>query len=104
MTFEELQAAAHRNAVEKGFWDSPNLGEKLALIHGEVSELMEAYRKGTEGEPCGKADLTNEEEEFADIALRLMDLAGHRGIDLATAIEKKHAYNLTRPHKHGKLF
>jgi hypothetical protein len=30
-----------------------------------------------------------------------MDLCGHLDIDLEAAIQKKHAFNLTRPPRHG---
>ena len=105
MSLEELIAEAHAAMKSNGFWESANLGEKLCLIHGEVSEVMEHYRKGTAAEPSAKIpEFTNEEEELADIVLRILDLAGHRGVRLVDAMEAKHAYNLTRPFKHGRKF
>ena len=105
MSLEELIAEAHANARTKGFWESANLGEKLALIHGEVSEVMEHYRRDTEGQESPKIPgFTNEEEELADIVLRILDLAGFRGVRLVDAIEAKHRYNLGRPYKHGRKF
>lgn len=105
------------NALNKGFWDKQvdiNTGEvvpalveetipqALALIHSEVSEALEAFREyemveETEGngKPIGFPS------ELADIVIRVYDLAGALGINLDACIERKHAYNLTRPHKHG---
>jgi len=95
---------AHENATNKGFWEeNTNYPEKLCLIHAEVSELLEAYRANTLREPCPKPiQLTNEEEELADIIIRVFDLAGYRGIHLGAAVAIKMSYNLTRPHKHNK--
>lgn len=39
--------------------------------------------------------------ELADIVIRVLDLAEYYGIDMGEAIAQKHAYNLTRPYKHG---
>ena len=68
-------AEAHRLAIGKGFWgknpdaviDEPNiLAAKIALMHSELSELLEAIRENPDA-PCGKnVNLTREEEEVAD--------------------------------------
>lgn len=50
----------------------------------------------------GLRPLTNEEEELADICIRIGDYAGYRGIDLGAAILAKMKYNSSRPHMHGK--
>lgn len=39
--------------------------------------------------------------ELADIVIRVMDCAVRYGIDLGQEIELKHAYNKTRPYRHG---
>lgn len=39
--------------------------------------------------------------EIADTFIRLFDLVGWKGIDIDAAIERKQAYNETRPHMHG---
>jgi len=79
-----------------------NFGEMCANIHGEVSELWEAYRNSKLASPCDKlCGLTCAEEELADIVIRVMDLAGVMKISLGAAIQAKSNYNRTRPHRHG---
>ena len=44
----ELAKQIYENAVSKGFYDdgkATNIGERLCLIHSEVSEALEADRK-----------------------------------------------------------
>ena len=77
-------------------------GEFCANLHGEVSELWEAYRKGELNKKCDKPiQLTCAAEELADIIIRAMDTAVTLGIDIGEAIASKDAYNQTRPFKHG---
>ena len=106
MTLNEWRDDIHKTAVVKGWWPNSgrNYGEVCALIHGEVSELMEAYRRGTLEDPCDKDNgLTQEQEEIADIIIRVLDLAGHRGIDVDRAVELKTLYNRNRPFRHGGM-
>ena len=60
----------HNMMKEKGFHDEIlKFGEYIALIHGELSEALEADRKG---------DFENRREELADVCLRVFDLCGFR--------------------------
>ena len=132
----DLARLTSEMSKSKGFWQGePNLAEKVALIHSEASELLEAYRKNPKAD-CGKMfpdtysnaeqgltfsggkfsheavkvdparpiGLTLEEEELADIIIRVLDLSGHRGVNIGRAVLVKMQYNQTRPHKHGKQF
>jgi NTP pyrophosphatase (non-canonical NTP hydrolase) len=84
---------AYETAKSKGWHDEPTeTGTKLALIHAEVSEALEADRKG---------DKENFAEELADVCIRIFDLCGSKGIDLHKAIRSKMDYNKTRAYKHG---
>lgn len=73
-----------------------------ALIHTEVSELVEGYRHGNP--MCDKPGLegmSNAAEELADIVIRVCDFADEHGIDLGDAVIRKLAVNQKRPHRHG---
>lgn len=105
-------------AHEKGFWNDPFFPEhmskeqipvwalakkcqKIALMHTELSELVEALRKREVGELPG---FTAEEEEVADFIIRALDYAGAYNLRIGEAIIAKMAKNEGRPYKHGKEF
>lgn len=108
-----MASAAHSNAVAHGFYDEPAdcfISTTCANISREVGELWDAHCRGILFDPCDKAEkmkalglpeLTCAEEEFADLILRVVGAACHLKIDLAKACAVKHAYNTTRPYRHG---
>ncbi len=109
MTINELVERSHRNAVEKGFYDrmDTNIGERIALMHSELSEALEHQRETTElgitftgsnNKPDGFI------VELADCIIRIADLCGHYGLNLEQALELKMQYNKSREYKHGKRF
>jgi len=67
---------------------------KIALIHSEVSEMLEGVRKGLVDDHL--PDRLMEEVEGADVAIRLLDFAGGSAWDLAGAMEEKLEYNQRR--------
>lgn len=88
----------------QGFWESANRGEKIALMHSELSEMLEAVRKH-DGQPSEHIPaFTAEEEELADLLIRAFDYAGFFNLRLADAFHAKLLFNLERPFKHGKQF
>lgn len=101
---QTMQQSIHEWARRKGFWeqgDQRNKGEMIALMHSELSEMMEATRK--DNQPSEHIpDFTAEEEELADIFVRGMDYAAGWKLRLAEAIVAKMAFNEGRPYKHGK--
>jgi len=126
---EKLIEKAHGVAKEKGFWDEErNVPEMLMLVVSELSEALEALRKGHYAEPFATAVLAEDlnnwddslkdawkngfekavkssfEDEIADVAIRLFDLCGGLNISLEKHIEMKMKYNSLRPYKHGKKF
>ena len=103
--FNDLQQIAHKNAVEKGFWtgDQGSPGNKIGLMHSELSEALESERMGNP-ESTKIPGFSNTEEEFADEIIRIMDYGGKHALNIAGAIFAKMAYNATRPYRHGKNF
>lgn len=102
--FGRMQQAAYENSVAHGWHEEPNMedGTRIALMHSELSEALEGLRDGNPpSEKIGEAGFTQVEEEFADVIIRILDMAGMKGYRIAEAVVAKHAYNLTRPHRHG---
>lgn len=98
-----LTYRCYTTAKAKGFWDSPrNKGELIALMHSELSEMLEGVRKPGPDAHC--PDFTSEEIEAADLLIRLLDYCGGFELRLFEATMAKMNFNDTRPHKHGKAF
>jgi NTP pyrophosphatase (non-canonical NTP hydrolase) len=101
-----LSALLHETAIEKGFWDKPKnfdvFGNKLALIHSEVTEVLESMRKNK-----GSEEIV---EEMVDILIRTLDLyasmrnGGFVEHSLDEVLFKKMEKNKERPRLHGNLF
>ncbi|MBA2706993.1 MAG: hypothetical protein H0U59_04215 [Gemmatimonadaceae bacterium] len=84
--FTEVQAAAHKNSRDKGFWETErNMGESIALVHSEISEMWDGF---TEYNPPSTKipEFSQVEEEAADVVIRLFDMAGGAEWRLAEAI------------------
>ena len=99
LVFDNIAKEAHANAVEHGFWDVRMSNEHyLMLVISEVAEAVEADRKGNWACDKPEYDLYVDghksrfitfkesikdtvEDEFADVVIRLCDLAGAEGIE-----------------------
>ena len=93
LSLNELRDLCHQVAKEHGWWDEErSFGDLIALVHSEVSEALEDYRKGN-----------NEHipEELADILIRVFDMCGYYGYDLEKAVIDKIEKNKGRPYRHG---
>lgn len=94
---------AHTTARMSGWYTDPetggsikrNFGEVVALMHSELSEALEADRKGrTSDEHLPHLD--PRAVEFADCVIRIFDTAAALGLDVPRAIIEKNRYNMTR--------
>lgn len=71
-----------------------NVPEKLMLIVSEVAEAMEGHRKNLADDKLPHRRMV--EVELADAVIRIFDLAGAKGYDIAGALVEKMAYNAKR--------
>lgn len=101
--FDQMQTQISRAMSAQGFWACDNTGEKIALMHSELSEMLEADRKSIESSEH-IPEFTGVEEELADLIIRALDFAGHHELRLGEAILVKMTFNLSRPFKHGKKY
>jgi NTP pyrophosphatase (non-canonical NTP hydrolase) len=103
---DAFAAVLHESALEKGFWDGDitydKIGNKLALVHSEVTEVLEAIRKDK-----GSEEIV---EEMADVIIRLLDLyaammnEGFVEHSLDEVMDNKINKNKERQRLHGNLF
>ena len=100
MEIKDLQKLIMKQAEEKGFGIKPkeiNVGEKVALIHSEVTEAFEAYRhKDMDGKDGFK-------RELGDAVQRILHLAGIFNIDIEKEILIKLESNKSRKWNADKM-
>jgi len=105
---ENIAEEIHQVNVEKGFWEEGkdrNDGEMIALMHSELSELLEVVRKEGHLAKCEKVPTIGAaEEEVADLIIRVLDYSHARNLDVGRAVLEKLDYNKSRSYKHGKKF
>jgi len=97
-----LRDIFHSSAVSAGWYTNletgkpleRNIPEMLCLIHSEISEALEAYRKDLKDDHL--RHYNGIDVELADAIIRILDLCGYLGIDIGAAVEDKFAYNQHR--------
>jgi NTP pyrophosphatase (non-canonical NTP hydrolase) len=80
----------------KGFSSDPErIWEMLALIHTEVSEATDAYKKGESMEHLG--------EELTDAIIRILHLMSALNLDAEELFQDKMKKNWERPYKYNTM-
>lgn len=96
-----LQKEVYENAKKKGWHDFEiPFAIHIANLHGEVSEAWEWYREGDRASDH-IPEFSGIEEEFADIIIRLFDVAEDKGLDVIGALFAKMRFNEGRPYRRG---
>lgn len=89
----EINRANGWNVTQASEWsDTYKVPAILALIHSEVSEALEAFRKD---------DGENFMEEMADVLIRVLDCVGGFESDFDAVVRAKLEKNRQRGFRHG---
>jgi NTP pyrophosphatase (non-canonical NTP hydrolase) len=97
-----LVRGCHGRAYAAGWWHDPKTGESkarpvpelLCLIHSEISEALEGFRKNLMDDHLPHRKML--EVELADAVIRIFDMCGGYGLDIGGALAEKLEYNSRR--------
>lgn len=90
LSTKALQARIYQNKVAQGF-NVSNIEKEVCLLHGELAEFYEAYRKR----------LPTVGEELADAAIYLLGLAEILQVDIGKEIDRK--MNINEHRKYAQI-
>lgn len=120
--FQAIQRQCWETAEKSGWHGDETFGDKIALMHSELSEALEEFRDGCNFEKIyyrHSGDVLTDEPtrvedgvlhmnkvegiaaELADVLIRIFDDSERFGIPTIEAMFQKMLYNKTRPHRHG---
>jgi len=94
LAYETSRNAGWYNDPQTGEPIERNFGEVIALMHSELSEALEADRKGLMDDKLPHRD--GREVELADCIIRILDTAAALDLDIAGAFIEKNFYNRQR--------
>lgn len=109
VAIQQLSKEIFEINVEKG-WEPDKkrtVGDEVALLHSEVSEIFEAYREWgfddatADPEPNSLPKPEGMGSEYADLFIRILHYTTVHGIDLIQETRRKIEYNKTRSFRHG---
>lgn len=103
MNLTNWSAHCHQVSKAAGWWEEYEqswsdtlklyiISTKFALIHSEISEAFEGFRKDKMDDHLPTRMAV--EVELADTLIRIFDLAGRLNLDLENAVKDKIIYNL----------
>lgn len=104
---ESLRDEVYKDAVEHGLWNA--IEHQAQNIYGSVPESETTIRRQLAADRIASevAELreaaiskTHFEEELADVIIMALSVAGHFGIDIGEAVEKKRLVNKSRSYEH----
>lgn len=113
-----LSQQFHQFQMDAGFTDS-SITQRLMLVHSEISEAFEAFRKDKYARIKDYEEYSNTisedlkravfelhikdsfEDEIADSLIRLFAICGENNIDIEKHIQLKMRYNEMRGYKYG---